>query len=270
MIKTNILIAGCGDLGTRVGIRLQQSGHHVVGARRSVISAAPFTFVRADLSNAGSLDALPNSVDLVIVTTTPDIRDEAHYQHAYVRPLQHLLSRYQQRMPYFIFVSSTAVYGQSDGEWVDEASDTSPKRFNGQVLLEAEKLLHDVPSTVVRFSGIYGRSHDYIANKLSTGISCHPTRSAWTNRIHIDDCVGVLTFLSEKILSNQPLPQVFLASDALPLRQFELYSRYASALALPAPTLTETLPKEQGKRCSISQLNALGYQLIFPELTIEK
>src|SRR5256886_16983899 len=75
----------------------------------------------------------------------------------YVDGLRNVLSRL--RAPRrFLYVSSTSVYGQRDGEEVDETSATEPVEESGRVVLEAESVLRSVcpEAVVLRFAGIYG------------------------------------------------------------------------------------------------------------------
>src|SRR5438105_10460227 len=58
----------------------------------------------------------------------------------------------------FIYVSSSSVYGQTDGGWIDEASPTEPEEESGRIVLDAETVLRTkLPTAVIlRFAGIYG------------------------------------------------------------------------------------------------------------------
>ena len=142
------LIAGAGYVGAALAARLVAAGHEVIALRRS--AAAPPAGVRAfraDLSAPGALDALPE-LDLVFYTAAADERSDAAYERAYVtgvaRVVEHLARRAApaQRL---LFTSSTAVYAQQHGEWVDEASPCEPSGFAGRRLLEGEALLRAAP-----------------------------------------------------------------------------------------------------------------------------
>src|SRR5690606_40538461 len=81
------------------------------------------------------------------------------YHAYYYRGLRHILKALKgQKLQRAFFVSSSSVYHQMDGEWVDETSETRPSSFAGKEMLAAEEALlkADVPGTVVRFTGIYG------------------------------------------------------------------------------------------------------------------
>jgi nucleoside-diphosphate-sugar epimerase len=151
--ERRLLIAGCGDLGNRLAARLD--GWEVHGLRRNVSRlAAGIVPISADLSDPSTLGAAAGEWDALIYTATPGERTPEGYRQAYVTGMQELLKRV--RVGRLIMVSSTAVFGQDDGSWVDEASATEPQRFNGEILLEAERVAADVGGIVIRFSGIYG------------------------------------------------------------------------------------------------------------------
>ena len=200
MTTERILIAGCGDLGSALGKALAAEGHHVFGLRRNAARVPPpLEPVAADLTDPASLAAaVPAGVDRVYYIATPDRRDDDGYRRAYVEGLVHLrdaLTGSGAPPRKLIFVSSTAVYGQSGGEWVDETSTTEPTRFTGKWLLkgEEEALAGPWAGTVVRFGGIYGGGRDYVLRKVEHGEPCDPEH--YTNRIHHRDCVGVLHHL---------------------------------------------------------------------------
>ena len=99
-----------------------------------------------------------------------------------------------------IFLSSTAVYGQTRGEWVDESSATEPDHFSGRRLLEAEALLREsgVPAIVLRLGGIYGPRRTRLIDEVRQGRAATSRNGPrYTNRIHRDDCVGALDHLIE-------------------------------------------------------------------------
>ena len=85
-----VLIAGCGDLGTEVGLRLAARGERVVGLRRSPERIpAGIEGVAADMTRP--LPPLPPDTDVVIIATAAGDRSEAAYRSAYVDSTQNVL-----------------------------------------------------------------------------------------------------------------------------------------------------------------------------------
>merc|ERR1711879_367047 len=107
---------------------------------------------------------------------------------------------------------------------VDETSEPQPSSFAGQELLAAEQALlkHAIPGTIVRFTGIYGPGRNRMIEQARHGGHCDPEPSVWTNRIHRDDCVGVLLLLIEKTLAGDTLDDVYLATDDAPATLYDV------------------------------------------------
>ena len=264
-MSERILIAGCGRLGARLGQTLAAAGHQVFGLRRFPASLPDgIEPVAANLLEDPLPAVLPSALDRVYYILTPPSYDDAGYQAAYVQGLSRLLPALQTTgsgQARLIFVSSTGVYGQSGGEWVDEHSPTQPTRFSGQRLLEAESFAatHGGESISVRFSGIYGPDRDALVRRVRRGGACSDQPPRYTNRIHEDDCVGVLGHLGTL---PSPAP-VYVATDNHPCTQCEIMDWMAAALGCPTP------PREggdnAGRRCSNQRLVASGYRFRHPD-----
>lgn len=265
MTGERILIAGYGQLGRQLGSILSHAGHTVYGLRRSATEPDPGVIgIQADLLERAKLTAqLPPELDRVYYILTPSQRDEAGYRNAYVHGLGHLieaLQRQPSQTPRLIFVSSTAVYGQNTGDWVDEHSPTQPTGFNGQCLLAAEDLVAHYPgrSIRLRFAGIYGPGREALIRRVKAGKSCQSTPKRYTNRIHSDDCVG---FLAHVGALSDPEP-VYIGVDDYPCTQCEVMDWLASALGVARPPRGSG--DNAGRRCANARLKASGYTLRYP------
>ncbi len=267
-----ILIAGCGDVGTELGVRLTQAGHKVWGLRRhcdtlpSSVHAFP-----ADLTKPETLSALPPVLDVVFYTAAPSSSSADNYRATYVDGIRHLLTALaaqDHNVRRFIFTSSTGVYAQEAGEWVDETSPTKPIHFSGRELRAAE---HEVlnsafPGTVVRLGGIYGPGRTRLIDSVRNGTAvCTDGPPVYTNRIHRDDCAGVLQHVMQ--LAN-PDP-VYVAVDHEPADQCEVYRWLAQQLRVPPPRTTSTTDAESpfqrsNKRCRNAKLVATEYRFRYP------
>lgn len=266
-----ILLAGCGAIGTQLGEALQAAGHEVFGLRRSAV-AMPFPTLHADLTQPLAAELLPAQLDYVVHTGTPAERSDSGYEAGYPRALRHLLAALAPAtstasLKRFFFVSSTAVYHQDDGSWVDETSPTRPTRFNGIRVLEAENVLRQsgVAGTCVRFGGIYGAGRNGLMRRVQAGAEVQVTPAKYTNRIHQDDCAGVLHYLINEQEQGRPLQPVYLAVDDDPADESTLCSWLADRLGAPAPVTTSPGGHMgQNKRCSNRLLRAQGYRFIYP------
>ena len=265
-----VLIAGCGDVGTAIGRRLAAAGVEVFGLRRHV-DALPngIVPVAADLTDPGSLRGLPDGLDAVVVAVAADERTEAGYRSTYVDGLSHLLGALAGRgagggLPArLLLVSSTAVYGQSDGAWVDEDTPTAPTRFTGRVMLDAEALVAQAGTRgiVLRCAGIYGPGRTRLLRQVRDGeASCHEV-TAYTNRIHRDDAAGAAAHL---LTLDDPEP-VYLAADDDPAPRCEVLRWLADRLGAPDPPVEPgASSRGANKRCRNDRLRASGYTLAYP------
>jgi nucleoside-diphosphate-sugar epimerase len=221
---------------------------------------------RADLTVPGALDALP-AADLAFYTAAADERSDGAYRRAYVDGVARLIERLaRQSAPprRLLFTSSTAVYGQQDGEWVDEASATEPADFGGRRLLEGEALVAAAPfpGTVLRLGGIYGpgrRSLIERARSLATG---GPT---FTNRIHRDDAAGALAHLA-RLPAAGPC---YVGVDSEPATEADVLAWLARRLGAPVaatPSAAPPAPRRArgSKRCRNALLVASGYRFRYP------
>ena len=257
------LVAGAGYVGTALARQLVSQGHDVVVLRRSAAEpprgARAF---RADLTAPGALDALA-PVDWIFYTAAADERSDAAYRRAYVEGLARLVERLVRMEPplRLLFTSSTAVYGQQAGEWVDEASPTEPSDFAGQRLLEGEALVHAAPfaGSVLRLGGIYGPGRSSLIERARAGASGGP---GYTNRIHRDDAAAALLHLAAL-----PRPEdIVIGVDSEPAPACEVLAWLAERLALPAPrpTAEAARPARGSKRCRNARLLATGFRFRYP------
>jgi nucleoside-diphosphate-sugar epimerase len=162
--------------------------------------------------------------------------------------------------PRFLFVSSTSVYGQDKGEWVDEESTTNPNRFSGRLMLQGEGLVRDYSgeSSAIRFGGIYGPGRHRLIELVRAGQSCQSDPLLYTNRIHRDDCVGALVHL----LYLDSLASIYVGVDSYPAPQCEIMGWLAQKLKAPAPN--EIAGSSMGKQCRNRRLLETGYRLLYP------
>ncbi|MEM7054851.1 MAG: SDR family oxidoreductase [Pseudomonadota bacterium] len=260
-LSKRLLIAGFGDLGRRLAERVSAYDHnvwHSHALRRSVEPAAAssdsITAIQADLTQPDSLVPIAGHWDAVVYTATPSERTPEGYRNAYLHGLNNLLQ--QISTDRLIVVSSTAVYGQDQGEWVDEYSPTEPQGFNGQILLEAEQRAFQADGIVVRFSGIYGPGRTRLIERVRNGaIECRRQPPIWTNRIHADDCAAVLAHL----LELEKPEAVYLASDHEPVTRWDLYEWLAKRLSVPGPIEVADPAAGQGKRVKNHHLFNSGF-----------
>lgn len=272
MTRRAILIAGCGDVGTALGVRLAEAGHRVWGLRRHADRLpASITPVAADLAEPASLGRVPSGVDTLVYAAAADAFDERSYRRAYVDGLRNVLAALEARgarLDRVLFASSTAVYGQTNGEWVDEESPTEPSGFSGRVMLEGEATARcaGCPAALVRLGGIYGPGRGRLVEEVRAGRATVPADGPeWTNRIHRDDAAAALAHLVALPAIDGP----WVAVDEEPADRAEVLRWIAARLGAPppavraAPAVPPARPRTN-KRCCSAKLVASGFRFRYP------
>ncbi len=280
-------------LGRRLaGADLSRTGHEVWGLRRGPSGASPSgsdlsgpdssgtdipgdiaPFI-ADLGDPESLKNLPVGLDFVFYTAAANESTEPAYRSAYLTGLENILaalSNQNQNLSRFFFASSTAVYAQSSGEWVDENSPAEAAHFRGRIMREAEGLAlgGPYPATVVRFGGIYGPGRARLVQEtrraLETGQPVEAEEGPpeetgpYVNRIHREDCAGIFHHLMEM---RKPAP-LYVGVDQEPAGKCEVLRWLAGEMRVSG---SRKIPPIQGmgKRCSSARIRAAGYTFIHP------
>lgn len=251
----DIAIIGAGDLGTRLAALRAAAGDAVSALRRRALPMpAGVQAVYGDLDAEADLQRLPLRPDWLVFCATPDARNEAAYRRLYIDGLARAMRVLQPRRT--LFVSSTAVYAQDAGEWVDEDSEAAAQAFNGRVLREAEALcLRHPENRVLRLSGITGPGRRMLVNRalLGEGVS-----GDWSNRIHIDDAAAAAAHLIDAP-GDSP---IWIASDDEPAPQIEVanWIRARHGLSpLPVPP-----GPVRGRRVCNAKLRRAGWRPCHP------
>lgn len=268
-----ILIAGCGYVGSELARQLVASGHTVYGLRRKT-AALPegVSPVAANLLDPESLRGLPAELDAAVYAASADTYGEAGYRAAYYTGLRNVVAALagQDSLRRLLFTSSTGVYSQDDGSWLDEDSPTPAVRPTIQALLGGESLLRDLPysAAAVRFSGIYGPGRTRLIDSVAAGTArLDPNDDRCLNHIHRDDCAGVLAHL----LGLDSIAPLYLATDCAPMPRNDLLRWIAAELGLPEPAALDAAeassrPSERGgnRRYRNQRLLDSGYRFRYP------
>jgi nucleoside-diphosphate-sugar epimerase len=260
-----ILLLGCGDIGTAIGTRWQRAGGLVSAVRRNADALPPvLNGLSLDYTSSSELSVLADvEFAAAVLTPTPVDSSAQGYRQGFLQPVCNLLELWQEGPPRrLIYVSSTRVYGDHGGGWVDETTVLAPADPQARLMAEAEsKLLqsrHQV--TVVRFSGIYGRQPSRLLQRLQRGQVCAAQPSSYGNRIHREDCVGFLLHL----LLHSPLHALYLASDSAPALRREVEEWLLQELGRDIES-EQAVRTGSNRRCDNSRMLASGYQLTYPD-----
>ena len=274
MDAPRVLIIGCGDVGMAVAALVHDAGGDCAGLRRDWSAVAddikPHRRLSADVRDA---DALRRAIagadfDYALVTTAAGEFSDQRYREIYVEGLANALRALPPAIKRLFLVSSTRVYHQDDGAWVDEDSPTRPVDFAGRRLLEAENLLSqaEFPSTVVRCSGIYGPGRRGLIDRARRGEGCRRHPPIYTNRIHRDDCAGALAHLIAMDWAGRPPQALYLATDERPAPLWEVLQWLAErhGVELSAERSADVRFRAS-RRCRNRRLLDSGYRFIYPD-----
>ncbi|MBC6427674.1 MAG: sugar nucleotide-binding protein [Cellvibrionales bacterium] len=266
MAAHKILLIGFGALNQQLARLLRERGGDLLAVRRSGGRAAGVDLRALDATDWESLARLlrDERPAQAVITLTPDERSAAGYRRCYLQAARALVAAAADagQRPAVLFVSSTSVYAQNRGELVNESSACRPRRFNGQVLLEAEQCLlnSELPTSAVRFSGIYGPGrHWLIEQSLRDAPAANSMQ--WTNRIHIDDCARVLAHLLAMPVARRR--SIYVASDSEPVLRGEVQNWIRARFGLPAIDMAQA-GEVSGKRCDNRRLLESGFVFEYP------
>lgn len=279
----SVAIVGCGYVGIELGRQLTDAGHSVVGARRSragveAIEAAGFDGIRADATDHASLSHIPDA-DTIVFAASAGGRDAEAAREVYVEGLRTVIEHFgnRDRSPdRLVYTSSTGVYGDHDGAWVDEETPIDPTTERTRTLAEAEHVAREtatqygIDGTVVRFGGLYGPDRFRLERYLEG-----PVTEGYLNLVHRDDAAGATRFLLEEDAARG---EIVLAVDDDPTDKWAFADWLADQCGEPPPpkrTKSERLDDADlstdarqrllaSKRCSNGKLRGLGYEFRYP------
>lgn len=274
----HIGIVGCGYLGLELCRQLIEADHMVTGIRRSdsglaAIEQAGGRALQADVTDEASLEQLP-PVDVVVFAASSGGRGAANAREVYVtgfRKLVRALGKIDPTPDRLLYTSSTGVYGDHDGDWVDESTPVATDTERREVLVAAEEIAlaetddFDIDGTVARLAGIYGPER-YRIDRYLTG----PIRPGIRNFIHRVDGAGALKFLIEEGVCRD---ERILVVDNEPVDRRTVSRWLAQNLGIDPPAMGEqTKPQDRsqgrgsgyGKRCCNRRLRSLGYEFQYP------
>lgn len=274
-----IAILGCGYVGLELARQLGDD-HEVVGVRRSVegldaVEATGAEPIQADVTDSDELAAVPD-VDALVFSASSGGRGAEAARRVYVEGLQTVLETFgARRSPpeRLVYTSSTGVYGNHDGNWVDETTPLEPTTEKTAVLTEAERVAREasdygIDGAVARFAGLYGPGR-YRLERYLEG----PVTEGYLNMIHRDDAAGVVQFMLESTdegllvaVDDEPVKKWAFADWLAEACGVEQPSKRTRAERLQEGSLSEAAKRriQTKKRCSNDRLHELGYTFRYP------
>jgi nucleoside-diphosphate-sugar epimerase len=275
--KLNRLIVGCGFLGFPLARKWAETSN-TYATTRSDQRAEEFrnqgiSPVICDITDSASVQdavkSLPQMNNIVFAvgmdrSRYSDIRD------VYVKGLQRFFEAWRHPIPHFIYISSTGVFGNFDGQWIDESAATAPSREGGKACLEAEKLIAETTDnwTVLRMAGLYGGQRvptRQIVQKKDWG---KLSPAGYLNLIHQTDAVNAIMATADE----KPMRQIIHCSDGNPPVRKDYYQYIADQVDLgPIPWPENSQVDTQSRSANSKRignqkmLHMLGLKLVHPD-----
>ncbi|MFZ2844524.1 SDR family oxidoreductase [Psychrobacter sp.] len=252
MSTQKLLIIGQGDIGLPVTNKLAQNGLSVTGLARSDRSHYQLddsaTFMQADALTltAEQLQAFTR----IAIIVTPDEYSTSGYKDSYLSICQHLAKFADEldNLERVVFISSTGVYGQNKGEWVDEYTAlVTPERDASKVILQAEQALQQgfgEKAIIIRPSGIYGRERLMRLRKAKEAQKEPIAAEDWSNRIMDRDLVTI----TAKVLTIAAPKSLYIATDYVPVTTLELTTWLSKQVGELPPEVDNEKTAVTGKR----------------------
>ncbi|MGB5467247.1 MAG: SDR family oxidoreductase [Sedimenticolaceae bacterium] len=234
-----MLIVGCGDVGKRIARRARARGQSVSCLVRRAESA--------DLLRSEGISTLVIDLDNQSPAFSPDVDSG---QIFYLAPppsagtddprMRRLLAALSgDRSGRIVYISTTGVYGDCQGAWVDERFPARPQVDRARRRLDAEQQLRAWSAAgrgdiiILRVAGIYGPDKLPLARLQQQLPMISAAEAPWTNRIHIDDLVTVC----EAAMAVGRPGEIYNVSDGEPGNMRDYFDRVADLYGLPRAPL---------------------------------
>ena len=234
-----VLIVGCGYVGRRLARQFIAERRQVTGLVRSaesaaVLSALGVTVVQADLDAPEPLPPLPSGAAEVYYFASPPGEGEDDPR------LRRVLAAFSGALPHrVVYISTSGVYGDCAGGWVDESHPLNPttpralRRAAAEAALQAWSTATGVPAVILRVPGIYGPGKLPL-ERLRKGLPLlREEDSPYTNRIQVDDLITVCRAAMRRGTPGA----AYNVSDGRPSNMTDYFNRIADRTGLPRPPL---------------------------------
>lgn len=273
----HIVILGCGYVGSEAASIWSKKGYHVTATTRhperlgelSKVSQKGIIIKGNDENEIAHLIANHDTLVITIAADNSEFYESAYLQTAQI--FRHLAL--EMDLPRdLIYTSSTSVYGDHRGLWVDETSETLGKSEQAKILIETEKTYLSLAELgwrvcILRLAEIYGPNRELSKRvKQLEGHVLPGNGEHFTNMIHKSDCAGALDYALRHNLEG-----IFnVCDDDHPSRK-DLYAAIAAKFNLPPvkwdPHLTGL--HSGNKRISNHKIKAEGFAFRHPHRLLD-
>ncbi|BAY10709.1 SDR family oxidoreductase [Calothrix sp. NIES-2098] len=271
----NIAIIGCGYVGCAVAQYWQEKANFVVTAtttsptRVPVLEAVAQKVILTKGNDIEGLKSVLQNQDVILLSVAAKGAD--FYEEAYLQTAKTLVSILPEfsRIKQLIYTGSYSVYGDRNGEVVDEETTVLPSSPGAKILRETEEVLlsaanENLHVCILRLGGIYGTGRELI--KIF-GRFAGTTRSGngndITNWVHLDDIVGAIEFARQHNLQG-----IYNLVDDAHLISREFFDTLLTKHNLPQISWDASLQSNRQYNAWVSnqKIKDAGYQLKHPQM----
>ncbi|MEX2185553.1 MAG: NAD-dependent epimerase/dehydratase family protein [Pirellulales bacterium] len=274
------LVIGCGYFGLRVARRWRDAGERVAtvtrsGERAAELAGEGFEPVIADVAHRATLGKLP-AADAVLFAVGYDRASGLTHRQVYAGGLENVLtalaaSPHAEQLRRFLYVSTTGVYAESAGDWIDEDAPCDPNTPGAHAHLEAEQVLAASRfadrAVVMRMAGLYGPQRVPRRDDLIAGRPIVAASEGFINLIQIDDAADAVLAAEQRASP----PVTLNVSDGHPVNRRTYLEAMARLIGAPSPRFVEMDASAAPVRGSASKrignrrlIESLGVSLRYP------
>lgn len=242
--STSVSILGCGWYGIELAKALIAKGHQVKGSvtspeKLNLLSEQGIHPFRINFEKDSEYyEPLFFKTGVLFICIPP--KKAAGLQSDYPHKIQRILNAATlHKVPNIIFISSTAVYGDTNTE-LNELNSPFPETDSGKAILEAETLLQnqkDITVTIIRFAGLVGPGRD--PGRFFSGKTDISNGQAPINLIHLNDCIG----FSLNLMTRQAYGHTFNACCPHHPAKQDFYTAASKSANLAPPFFKDELLK---------------------------
>lgn len=267
-----ILIVGCGQLGFSIVKNADPDIFKLYGFSRSLKKSPPsIEMHQVDILKNEAIDVIKSvNPEIIIYAVSADTQSVESYQDHYVAGLKKTYAALLEldHFKHLFFVSSTRVYGQKTTKILSELDIAEPSDYGGEALIEAEAVARQLKdkATILRLSGIYGPNRTRMIQLAQSNPGNWPATNNWSNRIHEEDAARFIVFLIKRIMLKEPIEPLYLVTDGIPTKQYDVLTWIRKRLQLTTDTI-EIPILESGKQLQSVLLNQNGFILKYPDFT---
>lgn len=267
-----VLIIGCGQLGFSIVNNADPDVFKLYGFSRSLRkSPASIEMHQVDILKTEAIDVIKLiNPEIIIYAVSADTQSIESYQDHYVVGLKKTYESILEidNFKHLFFVSSTRVYGQKTTKILSELDIAEPSDYGGEALMEAETVARQLKdkATILRLSGIYGPNRKRMIQLAQSNPGNWPATNNWSNRIHEEDAARFIVFLMKRIMMNESIEPLYLVTDGVPTKQYDVLTWIRNHLQLTTDTI-ELPILESGKQLQSVLLNQTGFVLKYPDFT---